>query len=412
MKKVMVLGGGSCQINLIKELKRQNYYTIVTGYNKNSKGKEYAHKKEIADTFSVKETLRVAKKNNIDALITVGTDQPVYVASKVAKEIGIPFYLKPKAARNVTNKKYMKSIFKRENIPTVDYKIISKGFKNKELDKLKSPFVMKPLDSQGQRGIYLVKDIKEIRKKIDDTLSFSRKKEILVESFYKNQEITISGWVYNKNLEIFSISDRATFQTNDKIGICVGHEYPSKHLKKYKKEIEIITKNIVKSFKIKNGPIYFQYLVGKKGIKVNEIACRIGGAYEDKAIPYLRNIDILSQMIELSLTGKNKKITVDKSKNKFLSTQLFFAKPGKVEYVTPIKEILKDENVLDCFYDVKKEDELEKIKNASQRVGYLMIKGKSERAIQKNIRNVFDKLKILDDKGNNLVIKGKRWYRD
>ena len=117
-------------------------------------------------------------------------------------------------------------------------------------------------------------------------------------------------------------------------------------------------------------------------------------------------------MIEISLTGKNKKITIDKSKNKYLSTQLFFAKPGKVDYVTPIKEILKDENVLDCFYNVKKGDNLEKIKNASQRVGYLMIKGKSERAIQKNIENVFDKLKILDDKGNNLVIKGKRWYRD
>ena len=412
MKKVMVLGGGSCQINLIKELKKRNYYTIVTGYKKKSKGKELAHKKEIADTFSVKETLSVARKNNIDAIITVGTDQPVYIASKVAKALDINFYLDPKIAKNVTNKKYMKKIFIKENIPTVDYKIISKGFQNKELNKLKAPFVMKPLDSQGQRGIYLVKSKKEIRKKIDDTLSFSRKDEILVESFYKNQEITISGWVYDKKVKIFTIADRATFQTNDKIGICVGHEYPSKHLKKYRKDIEKITKKIVKGFKIKNGPIYFQYLVGDKGIKVNEIACRIGGAYEDKAIPYLKNIDILSQMIEISLTGKNKKISINKNENKYLSTQLFFAKSGKVDYVTPIKKILQDENVLDCFYDIKKGDNLEKIKNASQRIGYLMIKGKTEKDIQKNIKNVFDKLKILDNKKNNLVIKGKRWYRD
>jgi hypothetical protein len=52
------------------------------------------------------------------------------------------------------------------------------------------------------------------------------------------------------------------------------------------------------------------------------------------------------------------------------------------------------------------------IENASQRAGYIIIKGRDEDTIQKNIQLVFNQLKILDSQGNNLVIKGRRGYRD
>lgn len=46
-------------------------------------------------------------------------------------------------------------------------------------------------------------------------------------------------------------------------------------------EIESISRRTAAAFGIANGPFYLQLLVGKDGIQVNELASRIGGAFED-----------------------------------------------------------------------------------------------------------------------------------
>jgi formate-dependent phosphoribosylglycinamide formyltransferase (GAR transformylase) len=51
MKKVMVLGAGSCQLNLIRRLKDMGHQVIATGYNRDAPGKEIADVSALADTF-------------------------------------------------------------------------------------------------------------------------------------------------------------------------------------------------------------------------------------------------------------------------------------------------------------------------------------------------------------------------
>ncbi len=414
MKKIMMLGAGSCQINGIKKISELGYISVVSDNKLDSIGKKIADIAVLADTFSYDETYKKATENNIDGILTTGTDQPILTVSKVAKKLNLECFLSEEIAKNVTNKRNMKTIFKSNNIKTVNFKLIKKDFKDEELSQLKGPYVIKPLDSQGQRGIYKLESIEEIRDYFEKVIVFSREDEILVEEYYKNKEITVTGWVDKGKVKILTVTDRVTFEDDNNIGVCISHEYPSIHLKQYREEIFHITKKICIAFKIKEGPIYFQYLVGNKGVLVNEIACRIGGAYEDISVLYLTNVDILKMNIEGSINknyDKKNLETYEYSEEKCLSTQLFFCKPGYIKYMSKKKDLLKNKNIIDLGFNYKVGDTISEIENASQRAGYIIIKGKNESDIKKNISDIFNEVQILDDNNNNLIIKGKRFYR-
>lgn len=415
MKKVMVLGAGSCQLNLIRRLKNNGYQVIATGYNRDAPGKKIAHVSALADTFSYEETLKAATRFDIDAIITTGTDQPVLTATKVAEKLNLPRFLDSTVAYDVTNKKAMKEKFSQNNIPTVSYEIINKESDIRKMN-FNGPIVMKPLDSQGQRGIFKLASKADIKKYIEETLKFSRSEDVLIEKYYENQEITISGWVAKGKVHIFTISDRVTFENNFNIGVCKSHEYPSIHLEKYKDKIIHLTKKICRVFKITEGPIYFQMLIGKEGILVNEIACRLGGAYEDITIPLITGIDPLELLINGSIDETHHYKALEDyrySENKIcVSTQLFFCESGWIKSMTPVEEMLKKDFVVDIGYNYQEGDFINERVNASQRAGYMIIKGETEEELNKNIAKAFSQLKIESSKGNNLVIKGKRGNRE
>ncbi len=404
--KLLILGGGSCQINGIKRAKEMGIDVVVSDYLPDAPGKSLADFSEMTSTFDHQGILDIAKKHHVDGIMTLGTDQPVYTCSYVAEQLALPSYLDAYTAKSVTNKKLMKTIMSQNNIPAQNYTFISKGFDDKALSGLTFPLVIKPLDSQGQRGVYKLQTVEAVRSYIHKTLSFSRENSILVEEYYPSDEITVSGWVNNGKVHILTITDRLTFESPPVIGISYGHIFPSKHLSQYSNTIQQMTFDLVKAFNIQNGPIYFQMLVGHDGVKVNEIACRIGGAFEDQWIPHLTGVNLLNMVIQSSLGNPidAKPLSqYDLSKNKqYLSVQLFFAKAGKIDDMTPFSE-LNLPFVIGGRHNFSVGDTIASIENASQRAGYMIITGKTRKNLDENINQAFKHLKIMNGK-NNLII--------
>ncbi len=405
--RLLILGGGSAQLSLIKKAKKMGHQVVVSDYYPDAPGKKLADFSSSASTFDFEASLETAEKYRVEGILTTGTDQPVYTAARVADSLNLKHYLSVETARAVTNKRVMKNKFMRAAIPTVKYRILDPDFADKELKDFKKPFVVKPLDSQGQRGVFKLDSISQIREKFNEVLSFSREDKILVEEYYNSDEITVSGWVFEGKAEILTVTDRLRFESNIHIGICSSHLFPSQYLSEYFSEIQDLTQKIVSEFGIKNGPLYFQFLIGKQGLKVNEIACRIGGAYEGEFMPALTGVDILKMMVELAADK-----TVDKSRlgdyliqenNKYLSSQLFFAGSGKIKKITDLTEILKIDGVLDAGLNYQVEDVIPGIENATARAGYFIVLAADKNQLKQRVKAVYDKLKIIDQKGENLV---------
>lgn len=183
--KIMVLGGGSNQLDLIKKIKQQGDKVILIDYLTDCPGKKYADVHLLISTFDIDGIILAGKKYDIDGIVTSGTDQPVLSAAIASEKLGLNFYIDAKTALNVTNKQHMKKLFVDNNIPTLKYKLVKQDFDDAELQSLKFPIVMKPIDCQGQRGVYKLDSIDDIRKNIGNTLSFSREDIVLIEEYYK-----------------------------------------------------------------------------------------------------------------------------------------------------------------------------------------------------------------------------------
>lgn len=407
--RLLILGGGSGQLAAIKKAKEKGHEVIVSDYYENAPGKSYADYGETVSTFDIRGNIAVGRKYNIDGVMTSGTDQPVYTAAEVAASLNLPFFLSLQTAKAVTNKRDMKNTFHKHNIPTVKFKILTKNFSIGELDDFNFPVVIKPLDSQGQRGVFKLNSPTEIRNRFLEVLEFSQEEEILIEEYYESKEITVSGWVHKGQLHILTVTDRVRYENSLHIGVCTAHISPSFFLRGYYQEIMEISQKIVQSFKIKNGPIYFQMLIGNEGIKVNEISCRIGGAYEGDFMPHLTGVDILDLMVDLSLAGdleiKHLQAYNLLNNKKWLSVQLFFARPGRIGGMSSVDELIGIPGVRQAGFNFKQGDRIGMIENATERAGYFIVEGKNREGLKKNISRVYDRLKICDSSGKNLVMR-------
>ena len=409
--KLMVLGGGSCQLNLIKRAKALGHTVIVADYLADCPGGKAADIHLPVSSFDIVGVTQAAADCNVDSIVTIGTDQPVLAAAAASETLGLPFYIDTALAKAVTNKRVMKKIFADNGIPTTDYRLISGDFSDNEIAGLAFPAVLKPVDSQGQRGIFLVKDANAVREHIHETLSFSREDKALLEEYYENDEITINGWACGGDVTLISVVDRVTIRRDSHIGICLCHNFPSVHLDTNYAVIEDLTRRIVSAFGITNGPLYFQYFVGADGIKVNEIAMRIGGAYEDITIPIISGIDVLSLLLD---TVQNRRCQKDvfmgydlNQHDKFVSTQLFFCRPGIVKNIVPEEDMRTLPFVHDIGYNYAPGNVIPQTENATARAGFMIIEGGSFAGMIDNVSRAFDALQIRDNAGNNLVIPYK-----
>lgn len=404
----MILGGSNSQLNAVLRAKEKGHTVIVADYLADAPGKKFSDYGELTSTFDAEGCLAAARKYNIDGILTVGTDQPVLTCAKVAAELGLPFFLDVETAKAVTHKKIMKRIFQENSIPSAEYRLLKEDFQEETLKGLKFPLVIKPLDSQGQRGVYKVCSLEQLKRLLPSVLSYSREDEILAEEFYESEEITLSGWVRDNTVHILTVTDRRTISNYPHIGICIAHNFPSKYLNKYFTEIKELTEKIVRAFKIKEGPIYFQMLIGSQGIKVNEIACRIGGAYEDELLPAITGVDILAmlinhaagQSIDYSLL-ENYNLTDNKN---YATVQMIFTKPGIIAEMTSMEHITALPGALVGRFNYQAGSKVEEIQNATQRVGYMIFLGDSSADLSYKLRQAYNRLEIRDREGNNMII--------
>lgn len=407
--RLLVLGGSNCQIHAVKRAASQGIDTVLADYTDCPPAAAAAGIHVHASTFDIGACTEAAKKLGVTGVMTMGTDQPVYTAACVSRACGCSSLLSEAEALSVTNKKIMKQILTDAGIPTAPYRIVDSHTTPGELEGLRTPLVQKPLDSQGQRGIFLLDSPEKVAGHLARTLSYSRCQEALVEEYYPSDEVTVSGWIRDGRLSVLTVTDRLLYPDPVHIGVCTGHRFPSVHMDRYG-EIEELCGRIVEAFHLKNGPFYLQILIGSQGIRVNELASRIGGAFEDVFIPYITGFDILQAVIDSAL-GRDVSLAAldgyraDRSRKR-AAVQLLFCSPGKVASITPLEDIRRLPYILDAGYNYAPGSTVPVMENATARFGHAVICGDEEN-IKERTDDFYRRLSVKNENGKEML---RRFY--
>ena len=296
----MLLGGSQCQLTAAKKLKAMGHRVILADYLSHPPASAVCDRHVRVSTFDIPACIQAAKELRVDGVFTVGSDQPVLTAARVAQALRLPSPISVDAALKATNKNAMKAAFAATHVPNAPYAFVQRGDTAQKLRRLQTPLVLKPLDSQGQRGVFKVNTAEQAVARLDETLSFSREDTALVESFYPSDEVTLSAFMLDGCMVPLTLTDRQLIEDPLHIGICAAHRYPSIH-QDQSEEINRIARLVAQALGVTQGPLYIQFLIGNRGVIVNEASARIGGAFEDVFIPWVTGFDLLEAVIRLAL---------------------------------------------------------------------------------------------------------------
>ncbi|MBI4697786.1 MAG: ATP-grasp domain-containing protein [Nitrospirae bacterium] len=402
---LLVLGAGRLQKKTIREAEESGIRVVAVDSNKKAPGRCFATFKPLISAIDYEANLRIARKYDIDGVLTTGTDQPVAIVSRIAHKLRIPAFISVNTSILATNKEKMKEAFKKYKIPSSAYRIVKSLRETQKLRSLKFPVVIKPVDSQGQRGVFFIDNFELLINKIQLSLEYSTVRKVIIEDYIEGPEITASVWVHQGMPYLIMLTDRIIYNNLPHIGLCLAHIFPSRHAIGYTGKIKQVIARLVRSFKISNGPVYIQMIISKRGPLIGEIACRIGGGHEEDLIPLVTGFDIRRHLIGFSIGNALPVNKRDFNINDPFHKAVFFLGASKdiaSEFI-PMEEQVTSSDFMGGEFYIQHGSKVNNLQIGTDRIGYFMVKGRDRKALIANAKDIYAQLKIPGKKNKNLI---------
>ena len=196
-KKIMILGATYTQVPLIETAKRLGYHTIVAGIAGDYPGNAVADEVCVVDISKPEAVLEKAMELKIDGIATCCMDLPVRAVGYVSEKMGL-CGLTEQAALLSNQKLLMKDAFAKGGVRSPEYrKISSESELLKAWDEMPHPQMLKAVDLQASRGIYVCSTLDELKAAYSEAMSLTREDFCIVEEFVKGIDIGAQAFVYN-----------------------------------------------------------------------------------------------------------------------------------------------------------------------------------------------------------------------
>jgi len=260
--------------------------------------------------------------------------------------------------------------------------------------------VLKPIDSRGARGVFLIKKYyKNLKPLFLRSLKESKKKKLLLEEFISGQQLSTETVIVNKKAYTVGISDR----NYDKLEILSpniienGSDLPSKFCEKYKNKINLLMTKIASKLKITNGTLKGDLVIKNNEIFVIEVAGRLSGGYfSSYMIPESNGINLIKIAIQIALGESIKKIDLKVKKKLYVTQRYFFPKKnGRVKKIVIPNWIKKKISVVFFDINIKPGFVIKKIRNHTDRVGQIIVKSNSKKKSIELANKICSEVKIL-----------------
>ena len=403
-KKAIVLGGTSPHIALIKNLKERGFYVILIDYSDNPPAKFYADKYIQESTLDIEKILEVAKKIKPKLVISTSIDQANLTACYVSEKLKLGKPYSYSTAIQVTDKSLMKKKFFENRIPSARYQSVE-NFSDINLSRLKFPLIVKPVDSNGSKGVRKVRLKNELEEYFEIAKVISRNNKVIVEEFKKGKEYSADFFIKDGNAELLLIREKFTFSSDEKAIVMQspGSFSPAVLSNKIVDEIKTIGQRITQAFELENTSLLVQVLIDESEINVIEFAPRIGGGLSFRTIFLNAGFDIVDATIN-SFIGEY--VEIEKSTpKKYIATIILYCHSGIFKKIIGADRLIKNSIVKEFYYYKTKGSFIGSDMSTNSRVGAYLVEGKNIIELMSKIKISLSELKVFDSENRNILKK-------
>ena len=304
-KKLLILGAGGAQLELIKESMALGYITIVCDMRPNMEGSLIADTYYQVDYMDLDKVYAIAVNEKIDGIISNSEPAMINVAfiSQKLNLVGNSV----ESIESLISKSAFRDLQKKAGVFSPDHYVVSST--DELIEKaymMKYPVIIKPTESTGSQGTTRIDKFDE--KVMIDTFNacknFSRNKLVSIEEYVAMRSLLVS------ESDVVVIGDEFiwdgmmwTRRSEETPMLPETYILPMDIIDEKKKKIQASIKRIMKTAGIKHGEYNVEaYLTGKDEVFVIEINPRQGGNYIPKLIKQYSGVD-LSKLIVSTAVG-------------------------------------------------------------------------------------------------------------
>lgn len=390
MKRIMVLGAGRGQVDLIKAIKKYGYYSIVASIEGKYPGFKYADECCYVDITNPEAVLEKAKELKIDAITTACLDTGIPALGYVCEELGLNGLSKD-SARLSGDKLLMKDAFMRHNVNTARYKKVSSVEELETItEELDLPLIIKAVDLQGSRGINIVRTKDEIIPCFNDTMSETRKDFCIIEEFVEGYEFGAQAFVYNNNVLYVLPCGDITYLS--KTNIPVGHYAPLEVDQSIWDSVYCEATKAIKAIGLNNCAVNIDMILKDNKVYMIELTGRVGANCLPQLSSIYYGIDVYKLIIETALGNNPTEYYEREKKNPTpcYAKMLYSEKDGVLKEI--INNNREDERIYEISYFVEPGDQIRKFTNSRDCIGEVVVKGSSLSECKEFIEEVIERI--------------------
>lgn len=302
-KKVLILGASNAQIDAIEYCKARDIEVSGCSYTTVDNGiplLDHFGQVDIKDPVGV---AALAKEVEADVIYSIGSDIAMPTVMKVSEMLGLPHFISYETAEVCHAKHKMRAALGKDFKGNAAFVVCSSLEEALAFDDF--PGMMKPVDSQGQRGCYRVDSKKDIEEHFATSLDYSKEGKVIIETFIDGPEVSVNAYMQDGILRFALVSDRYVFDEYPG-GIIKEHVVPSSFADaKAQEECIDLVRRMTEKLGILNGPCYFQIKLDPQNHPVIlEVTPRLDGCHMWNLIKHYCGVDLLDACFTHLLENK------------------------------------------------------------------------------------------------------------
>ena len=298
---ILILGAGNYQIDAIRYCKDLGFRVLGCSYRTNDPGIPLLDGFRQVDVRDPEGVTQYAREEGADAVYSVGSDVAIPSIAKASETLGLPRFISYETACACQDKGKMRAIIG-DTQWSVPFIVAETADEAAQVPSF--PAMMKPVDSQGQRGCYRVCSASDIRRLFDDSCSYSSAGQVIVERYIDGPEISVNAFLRNGELEFFMPSDRYSWAELPG-GIIKEHGLPCRALNESSEQsVRQLVSDVCAAVGISEGPVYFQIKMDGDHPHVLEVTPRLDGCHMWRFIKHYCGYDLLAETLNTLLSIK------------------------------------------------------------------------------------------------------------